>query len=218
MSTRNESSKTFNYSFETPVEGHDDPEQTAPRKNTVRRVSFGDISKDFPPLSPHEISAPPDTLSKGGGKVIEADSPYTENSLTPEKIAQYLAKDRQRPSLDHRIKGNMTSFDFKSIALVLCGFLPLHLLAKSLSTWNKGNSSIPRLLDSLIERRKEVIDIVVEVTENSGVHAQDLFTKAKQLLHSQESDTHSSVISCLMIYIWASHRASKKRDLTILLL
>jgi hypothetical protein len=72
------------------------------------------------------------------------------------------------------------------------------------------------LLDSLIERRKEVIDIVVEVTANTGVKAHDLFTKAKQLLKSQESDTHSSVISCLILYIWSSHRESKKRDLTLL--
>ena len=84
----------------------------------MRRVSFGDISRDFPPTLPHDTSPPPETPAKNEGRVIEADSPYTENSLTPEQIAQYLAKDRQRPSLDHRIKGNMTSFDCKSIICI----------------------------------------------------------------------------------------------------
>ena len=37
-----------------------------------------------------------------------------------------------------------------------------------------------------------------------------MITKACQLLQSQESDTHSSIAMCLMMYVWATHPDSQK--------
>ena len=90
------------------------------------------------------------------------------------------------------------------------------MLANTLSKWNKGNSSIPHLLESLIEKRPTHIETIVEITEHTGVTARSLITKASQLLQSQESDTHSSIVLCVMIYVWATHQDSQKRAVALL--
>ena len=110
----------------------------------------------------------------------------------------------------------MKSLDLKTIPLFICGLLPLTLFAHTLSLWNKGNSAIPQLLDSLSEKRSSCVDAILEVTEHTGLTARALVTNARQVLQGREFDTHSSVFMCLMMYVWATHPKSKKRDLALL--
>ena len=67
-----------------------------------------------------------------------------------------------------------------------------------------------------MEKRPTIIETIVEVTKHTGVAAQSLMTKARQLLQSQESDTHSSIVMCVVMYVWATHPDSQKRAIALL--
>ena len=207
------------YSLETPV---DDVNltvyPTAVRKpeRAQRRISFGDIDieKEFPSPLPKTSDATLSRTTPLQSLKVEVDSPYTP--VTPERLAEILANDRRAPPIDHKLHGSTKGCDFDLLPLFICGLLQLNMLANTLSKWNKGNSSIPHLLESLMEKRPTIIATIVEVTKHTGVTAQSFMIKARQLLQSQESDTHSSIVMCVMMYVWATHPDSQKREIALL--
>ena len=207
------------YSLETPVDDvNSTVYPTAVRKaeRAQRRISFGDIDieKEFPSPLPKTSDANLSRTTPLQSLKVEVDSPYTP--VTPERLAEILANDRRAPPIDHKLHGSTKGCDFDLLPLFICGLLQLSMLANSLSKWNKGNSSIPHLIESLMEKRPTIIETIVEVTKHTGVAAQSLMTKARQLLQSQESDTHSSIVMCVMMYVWATHPDSQKRAIALL--
>ena len=205
------------YSLETPVDDvNSTVYPTAVRKpeRAQRRISFGDISKEFPSPLPQNSDATSSRTTPQKSLQVEVDSPYTP--VTPEKLAEILATDRRAPPIDHKFHGSTKGCDFDLLPLFICGLLQLSMLANSLSKWNKGNSSIPHLIESLMEKRPTIIETIVEVTKHTGVTAQSFMIKARQLLQSQESDTHSSIVMCVMMYVWATHPDSQKREIALL--
>ncbi len=162
MST-NEHEEHFAFSFETPIDVSMTAYTADHRKQpTQRRVSFdkGDTntielttSRNHPesqggtsPVTPRE------------SRNVEVDFPYTEKSVTPEMVKELLAENKRRSPFDQQLCGSVTACDyFNMIPLLICGLLQLNMLAHTLSTWNKGNSSIPHLIESLTEKRPMII-------------------------------------------------------------
>jgi hypothetical protein len=108
--------------------------------------------------------------------------------------------------------------DLKSLPHLIGLLLPLKLFAKGWSVWQKGIANNSRMAECLEEKRAHVFNIIIDVTSHTGKKALDLLDEARICLQSQESDTHPSVIQCLLIYIWATHPKSKKREITLLTL
>ena len=112
------------YSLETPV---DDVKATvyptAARKaeRTQRRISFGDISKEFPSPLPKNSDATSSHTTPKHSLKVEADSPYTP--VTPEELAEILATDRRAPPIDHKFHGSTKGCDFDLLQLFICGLL-----------------------------------------------------------------------------------------------
>ena len=106
----------------------------------------------------------------------------------------------------------------KSLPHLIGLLLPLKYFAKGWSNWQKGIASNSRMAECLEEKRAHVFNIIIVITSHTGQKALDLLDEAQICLQSQESDTHPSVIQCLLIYIWATHPKSQRRDITLLTL
>ena len=206
--------------FETPTDVNSTAHTTADRhderKDIKRRVvSFGDPATEVPSTVRNDpsinISSP---VTPQKSMQIDVDSPYTDP--TPDMVAKLLNADRKRQPFHYKLAGSTQGCDFDLLPLFICGLLRLDLFAKTLYKWNKGNSTIPHLLESLTEKRPLLIQTIIEVTQHTGVAARSLITKASEMLQSCESDTHSSIVMCMMMYVWATHPDSKKRDVTLL--
>ena len=170
MST-NEHEEPFTYSFATPIDVNMTAYTADHRKQpTQRRVSFdkGDTNTiELTTSRNHPDSqggASPVTPQKSHN--VEVDSPYTETSVTPEMVKKLLAENKRRSPFDQQLCGSVKAYDFEMIPLLICGLLQLNMLAHTLSTWNKGNSSIPHLIESLTEKRPMIIETILQVTSS----------------------------------------------------
>jgi len=220
MST-NEHEEPFTYSFETPIDDNITAYTEDRRKlPTQRRVSFdkGDTNTIESTTSRNhpDSKGGPSPVTPQKSHNVEVDSPYTETNVTPEMVRKLLDETKRRPRFDQQICGSVQACDFDMIPLLICGLLQLNLLAHTLSTWNKGNSSIPHLIESLTEKRPLIIETILQVTHHTGAKARSLITQASHLLEGQESDTHTSVVMCIMMYVWATHPESKKKAIALL--
>ena len=74
------------------------------------------------------------------------------------------------------------------------------------------------MAECLENHRLHVFDTIIDVTSHTGQKALDVLDQARICLQSQESDTHPSVIQCPLIFIWATHQKSQKREITLLTL
>ena len=207
---------TLDYDFATPhtngtsISGEPMNEV---RRTTARRVSFGEIAAEYlKSLSPQEPS-PHKTPTKSGGPKIDADSPYTD--VTDDMIAMMLSQERGQPSVESLIGGSSQATDLKGLPYLISQFLPLKTYAKQLEKWNKGNSTISALAESYADKRPNVMEQIVEATNHTGLKARELIANAKQMIAHHESDTTEIVILYFMIYIWATHIKSKKRDILL---
>ena len=212
-------SDTFDYDFTTPYTNgtstSGEPKHEM-RRNTIRRVSFGDIPDEYlKSLSPQELS-PPTTPTNSGGTKIDKDSPYTD--VTDDMIERMLSQERDQPSVESLIGGSSQATDLKGLPYLISQFLPLKTYAKQLEKWNKGNSTISALAESYADKRPNVMEQIIEATEHTGLKARELIAKAKQMIAHHESDTTEIVILYFMIYIWATHPKSKKRDIILCVL
>ena len=208
--------ETLDYDFVTPstngTSTSGEPTQEI-RRNTARRVSFGEIAAEYlKSLSPQEPS-PHSTPTQSGGPKIDADSPYTD--VTDDMIARMLSQERDQPSVESIIGGSSQATELKGLPYLISQFLPLKTYAKQLEKWNKGNSTISALAESYADKRPTVMDQIVEATNYTGLQARELIAKAKQMIAHHESDTTEIVILYFMIYIWATHIKSTKRDIIL---
>jgi hypothetical protein len=127
--------------------------------------------------------------------------------------------ERVRKKSPFSITSNMSpTCDLKNLPHLIGLLLPLKKFAKGWSVWQKGIANNSRMAECLEDKRSHVFDLIIEVTSYTGQKAFDLLDEARISLQSQESDTHPSVIQCLLIYIWATHPKSKKREITLLTL
>jgi hypothetical protein len=168
-------SDSFAYDFATPytngTSNSGEPTNEM-RRNTTRRVSFGEISAEYlTSLSPQEPS-PPSTPTKSGGTKIAADSPYTD--VTDDMIARMLSQERDQPSVESLIGGSSQATDLKGLPYLISQFLPLKTYAKQLEKWNKGNSTISALAESYAAKRPNVMDLIIEATDHTGLKAREL--------------------------------------------
>ena len=116
-------SDTFDYDFATPytngtsIRGEPQHEM---RRNTIRRVSFGEIPAEYlKSLSPQEPS-PPNTPTKSGRPKIDADSPYTD--VTDDMIAMLLSQERDQPSVESLIGGSSQETDLQGLPYLISQF------------------------------------------------------------------------------------------------
>ena len=72
------------------------------------------------------------------------------------------------------------------------------------------------LIESLTEKRPMIIETILHVTHHTGAKARSLITQARHLLEGQECDTHTTVVMCVMMYVWATHPESKKKAISLL--
>jgi hypothetical protein len=206
-----------NYNFQTPYPARKSPSDGQDEGHkTQRRVSFGE--SQLPALYPNE-QLPPSTPMKA--KVTDADSPYVDSPDVVElnenvmEIVFKRAKKQAPFSLGSTLS---PTCDLKSLPHLIGLLLPLRFFAKGWSMWQKGIANNSRMAECLEEKRAHVFNIIIDVTSHTGQKALDLLDEARICLQSQESDTHPSVIQCLLIHIWATHPKSQRRDITLLTL
>ena len=111
--------ETLDYDFVTPstngTSTSGEPTQEI-RRNTARRVSFGEIAVEYlKSLSPQEPS-PHSTPTQSGGPKIDADSPYTD--VTDDMIARMLSQERDQPSVESLIGGSSQATELKGLPSV----------------------------------------------------------------------------------------------------
>ena len=218
MSNDEADDSALNYNFQTPYPARKSPSDRQDEgRQTQRRVSFGE--SELPAQHPKEQS-PPGTPTKEKAKVTDVDSPYADSPVVElnENVMDILFKRAQKQA-PFSIGSNLSpTCDLKSLPHLIGLLLPLKYFAKGWSNWQKGIANNSRMAECLEEKRAHVFNIIIDITSHTGQKALDLLDEARICLHSQESDTHPSVIQCLLIYIWATHPKSQRRDITLLTL
>ena len=91
--------------------------------------------------------------------------------------------------------------------------IPVQIFATNLKEWNKRNhSQFAKLARTYVEARPQTTDMLINATIQDGENARELIVCAKQTIFGSE-DVHDIAVYGLMIYIWATHKESGKKQM-----
>ena len=185
------------------------------RRSAQRRVSFGipgpRSEADNEQLRTEEAGSLTKVLRDQIPDDIKTPKPSGNNNEADRDL--WADCDRGVPA-QQRLTGAQCSWPAaQRVVFIIMQLVPVKTFAKELYDWNKTkHSTLIKLAATYEHQRSNVTTLLTDATRIAGEEAREKIDQAKQLMFGAEQ-IHDIAVYALMIYWWACHADSEKKDL-----